>query len=116
MGCPISHSISPEIFRLFGKKLGHPVVYRKLEVKPEELKGSVQAIRRLSLLRGWNVTIPHKTATAKLMDHLFPKQQPRALSMWSGSQTGNSKALTPTSLESPKPFGSFKLKSGESQR
>ena len=70
MGHPVQHSLSPEIFRFLGKVLNQPVVYRKMEVSPNDLPATVQALKKLSYLQGWNVTLPHKEKIARLMDHL----------------------------------------------
>jgi shikimate dehydrogenase len=73
MGYPIEHSLSPEIFDFISRRLGIPLVYKKLAVPAEDLQSTVEVFKKLSLLTGWNVTIPHKKKIVELMDLLSPE-------------------------------------------
>jgi len=68
IGHPIAHSLSPEIFGFIAKETSLPLDYRKLDVAPNRLRETVRVFREQPLFIGWNVTIPHKAAIAKLVD------------------------------------------------
>ncbi|MBI4676653.1 MAG: shikimate dehydrogenase [Elusimicrobia bacterium] len=74
IGFPVAHSLSPAIFRLFARDLGRPVRYRAIPVPPESLAEALRRARTRPWL-GWNVTMPHKTAAARLLDRLHPSAQ-----------------------------------------
>lgn len=71
-GHPVAQSKSPFIHGLFAKQLGQPMSYRVVDVAPEEFEGTV---RRFFVDggAGANVTVPHKTAAAGLVDLLSPE-------------------------------------------
>jgi len=73
MGHPIHHSLSPEIFSFLSGILKVPVIYRKLDIPPIELISSVRILKKLPLLEGWNVTLPHKEAILSSIDILSPE-------------------------------------------
>jgi shikimate dehydrogenase len=63
IGHPIAHSKSPVIHRLFAEQTRQDIAYTAVDVLPELLVNSVQAL----LAEGWrglNVTVPHKSAVA----------------------------------------------------
>jgi shikimate dehydrogenase len=70
IGHPISHSLSPEIFDYISFYLKVPVVYQRIDVVPKDLHLYNKIFRDISLLNGWNVTIPHKETIVKQIDDL----------------------------------------------
>jgi shikimate dehydrogenase len=70
VGHPVAHSLSPEIFSILSKRAKRPVVYRRIDLGPEELSRFFISVRDKSLFTGWNVTLPHKEALVPLMDTL----------------------------------------------
>lgn len=71
MGWPVAHSLSPRLHNYWLEKYGIDGAYVPLAVKPEEFEAAVRALPKLGF-RGCNVTIPHKEAAAKIVDHLEP--------------------------------------------
>lgn len=69
MGYPVSHSRSPVIHRLFALQTGQNLQYELLQVAPEKLETAVRQFQRTGG-KGLNITVPHKTAVAKLADHV----------------------------------------------
>lgn len=71
MGFPIKNSKSPLMHTAGFKALGieNQFVYLPSEVKPENLKTAVEAIRDLGV-RGVSVTMPHKQTVIKYIDVL----------------------------------------------
>jgi shikimate dehydrogenase len=67
MGYPVSHSRSPVIHRLFALQTGQDVQYELLQVTPEKLETAVRQFQRTGG-KGLNVTVPHKSAVARLVD------------------------------------------------
>lgn len=67
MGWPIAHSLSPVLQNAAIAKAGLDYVYTSLPVRPEQLAEAVNGLRALQF-RGWNVTIPHKSAIMPLLD------------------------------------------------
>ncbi len=57
IGYPLGHSLSPQIHEQLFQLAEQEASYEKLEISPEKLSGSYDA---LSALDGFNVTIPHK--------------------------------------------------------
>lgn len=68
-GYPVSHSLSPIFQNSAFEYLGLDYVYIPFEVKPEDLKKGVEAIRVFNWV-GVNVTIPHKKEIIKYIDIL----------------------------------------------
>lgn len=68
-GRPVGHSLSPPMHNAAFAELGLNWVYVPFEVKPEELARAVAGVAALGLA-GINVTIPHKSGVARLVDHL----------------------------------------------
>jgi len=71
IGDPVAHSLSPRIFARFFAELGIDAHYTALRVTADELPQTIERVRRGSLA-GLSVTIPHKIATARLVDALHP--------------------------------------------
>lgn len=69
LGDPVSHSLSPKMQNAAFEAMGLAMAYVPLLVKAAELKAAVQGIKAMNF-RGANVTIPHKTSIAGLMDRL----------------------------------------------
>lgn len=69
IGYPVKHSRSPIIHTLFARQSGQDMVYQLLEVHPDRLEDAIAEFRA-SGGRGLNVTVPHKTAAAALVDRL----------------------------------------------
>lgn len=69
LGDPVSHSLSPKMQNTAFEAMGLAMAYVPLLVKAAELKAAVQGIKAMNF-RGANVTIPHKTSIAGLMDRL----------------------------------------------
>lgn len=67
MGYPVSHSRSPVIHRLFALQTGQDMQYELLQVSPEKLETAVRQFQRTGG-KGLNVTVPHKSAVARLVD------------------------------------------------
>ena len=68
-GYPVSHSLSPVFQNAAFEFLGLDYIYIPLEVKPENLKIAVEAIKVFNFA-GVNVTIPHKKNIVCLMDEI----------------------------------------------
>lgn len=66
---PARHSISPKMHNLAFEKRGIDARYLAFDVLPENLLGSIEAIRSLGLL-GVNLSMPHKQAVLPLLDEL----------------------------------------------
>lgn len=59
IGCPLGHSLSPQIHSRLFELAGIKCEYKLNEIKPEELKDKYDYLRSL---KGFNITIPHKIA------------------------------------------------------
>lgn len=69
IGCPVAHSISPQMHNAAFKHLGLNWEYVPFEVKPEDLKKALDGLRAEGVL-GFNVTIPHKEGVIPLLDEV----------------------------------------------
>lgn len=69
MGYPVSHSRSPVIHRLFALQTGQDIQYELLQVAPDKLETAVRQFQRTGG-KGLNITVPHKSAVVRLVDHL----------------------------------------------
>ncbi|HSG59332.1 MAG TPA: shikimate dehydrogenase [Woeseiaceae bacterium] len=69
MGYPVSHSRSPVIHRLFALQTGQQMQYELLQVAPDKLEQAIRQFQRTGG-KGLNITVPHKAAVARLVDHL----------------------------------------------
>lgn len=74
IGSPVGHSGSPAMYNYSFEKLGLDYVYVALDVKEDEVKDAIAAMR-LFHMKGGNVTMPDKTEAAKYMDELSPAAQ-----------------------------------------
>ena len=69
MGYPVAHSRSPVIHKLFALQTGQELQYELLRVAPEKLEEAVRQFQRTGG-KGLNITVPHKRAIFRLVDHL----------------------------------------------
>lgn len=69
IGYPVGHSLSPAMQQAAIEAEGLPYRYTAMEVLPEKLVATVSKLRNSSF-RGFNVTIPHKTAVMPLLDEI----------------------------------------------
>lgn len=72
IGDPIAHSKSPIIHKFWLEKLGLEGDYRRVLVKPEELQAYFERRRKDPDWCGCNVTMPHKSDVALLVDSVQP--------------------------------------------
>jgi len=69
MGWPVGHSRSPRLHGFWLEKYGIDGAYLPLAVAPEKISQALRALPSLGF-QGCNVTIPHKEAVYKAVDHL----------------------------------------------
>ena len=69
IGWPIVHSLSPAMQEAAIRAAGVDYAYIAMPVRPEELPKAVEGLRSLGF-RGFNVTIPHKTAVIDCIDEI----------------------------------------------
>ncbi|MDE7313038.1 MAG: shikimate dehydrogenase [Eubacterium sp.] len=69
IGSPVGHSGSPAMYNYSFQRLGLDYAYVAFDVKQEEVKDAIQAMRTFRM-RGMNVTMPDKTEAVKYMDEL----------------------------------------------
>jgi shikimate dehydrogenase len=69
IGWPVDHSLSPAIHNAAFAALGLDWVYIPLPVQPGAVREALRGLVALGL-RGANVTMPHKTAAAEVVDEL----------------------------------------------
>ena len=69
MGYPVAHSRSPVIHRLFAQQTGQELQYELLRVAPDKLEEAIRQFQRTGG-KGLNITVPHKRAVFRLVDHL----------------------------------------------
>ena len=72
-GYPLGHSMSPFIHKALFEISKIDASYGLVETPPEDLGDSFK--NTLSAFRGFNVTIPHKTAVIKYLDELSPRAE-----------------------------------------
>ena len=69
MGYPVAHSRSPVIHQLFAQQTGQQLQYELLRVAPEDLEEAICQFQHTGG-KGLNITVPHKRAVFRLVDHL----------------------------------------------
>jgi shikimate dehydrogenase len=74
IGSPVGHSGSPAMYNYSFARLGLDYAYVALDIKENEVKDAVAAMK-LFHMKGGNVTMPDKTEAAKYMDELSPAAQ-----------------------------------------
>ena len=70
-GDPVRQSRSPRMYNALFERMGYNAVYSAIEVRAEELRGALDAMRALHLAGG-HLTCPHKEAAVALLDELTP--------------------------------------------
>lgn len=71
VGCPVEHSISPQLHNTMIDKMSLDYIYSAYRVEKGDMENAVAGMRALNI-RGLNVTIPHKTEAARLCDEIDP--------------------------------------------
>jgi len=71
---PIRHSMSPAMHNAAFEKLGMDKVYLVFEVGKEGLGATVEGLRAMGV-RGYNVSMPNKTAVMQYLDVISPSSQ-----------------------------------------
>ncbi len=74
IGSPVGHSGSPAMYNYSFDRLGLDYVYVALDIRENEVKDAISAMR-LFHMKGGNVTMPDKVEAAKYMDALSPAAQ-----------------------------------------
>lgn len=69
VGYPVSHSRSPVIHRLFALQTRQNLQYELLQVEPDKLEAAISEFSAAGG-KGLNITVPHKSAAAALVDQL----------------------------------------------
>ena len=72
MGHPVSHSWSPFIHGMFARATAQNMQYRLIDVPPERFRAETLQFF-VDGGKGVNVTVPHKTAAAELINELTPR-------------------------------------------
>ncbi|MEG0614793.1 MAG: shikimate dehydrogenase, partial [Oscillospiraceae bacterium] len=67
LGCPLKHSMSPQIHARLFEILGISAEYSLTEIPPESLAENISLLKTFD---GFNVTIPHKIAIIPFLDRL----------------------------------------------
>jgi shikimate dehydrogenase len=73
IGDPVAHSLSPAMQNAALRELSLPFTYRKIHVRPPELKKFMK--QRAPKLAGFNCTLPHKEAILEYLDWISPVAQ-----------------------------------------
>ncbi len=68
-GHPVGHSLSPQMHNAAFGQTGLDYRYLAIDVKPEDLRDAVRAVRALGI-RGVNVTVPHKEKVVPFLDEI----------------------------------------------
>lgn len=71
IGWPVRHSLSPAMHEAAFEACGIAATYQLRETPPDRVAETVEAMRHEGF-RGWNVTVPHKAAMARLVDEAAP--------------------------------------------
>lgn len=71
LATPIRHSLSPAIHNAAFEKLGMDKVYLVFEVGQDGLEDAVKGLKAMGV-RGWNVSMPNKTAIIPYLDKVSP--------------------------------------------
>ena len=69
IGDPVEHSLSPGMHNAAFKELGMDNIYVPFQVKAEHLEDAIIGAQSLGV-KGFNVTIPHKTEVINYLDYL----------------------------------------------
>ena len=71
LGWPVKHSVSPQMQEAGFRAIGQDASYELIEVHPDKLAAKVAEMKAAGF-KGWNITVPHKTAMAELVDEITP--------------------------------------------
>ncbi len=74
IGWPVEHSLSPRLHGFWLDRYGVDGVYLPLPVAPDDIEAAIRALPMLGFA-GANVTVPHKEAAHRVVDHLSPAAQ-----------------------------------------
>jgi len=74
IGSPVSHSGSPAMYNYSFQKLGIDSVYLAWEIKEGQAAEFIESAKLLNI-KGFNITMPCKMETARLVDELSPAAQ-----------------------------------------
>ncbi len=74
IGRPVEHSLSPVMHNASIAELGLDYAYVPFHVEAEDLGTAVNGLRALGV-KGFNVTIPHKTAVMPFLDKISPEAE-----------------------------------------
>ncbi len=69
IGCPIEHSVSPQLHNSIYRELGMNCIYVPFRVEPGCLEAAVRGFKALNVA-GFNVTVPHKQSIIPLLDEI----------------------------------------------
>ena len=69
IGYPISHSISPVFQQAAFDFVGSSDTYKSYEVHPDQLRSFMELVKD-SNMKGFNVTVPHKSAVMEYLDEI----------------------------------------------
>ena len=71
LGSPVAHSLSPAMHNTAFEALNLNYRYLAFDVRPDDLPAVVDGLKKMGAV-GWNLTMPHKTDMAGLVDELSP--------------------------------------------
>ena len=74
LGSPVAHSKSPMMHNEAFSQLGIDCVYLAFDVQPDNLENTILGLQAVNA-RGFNLTMPHKTAACQFCDELSPAAQ-----------------------------------------
>ncbi len=73
LGHPLDHARSPSLLNHALRERGIDAVYVPMDVHPDDLPKTIDALRVMRNFRGAVVTMPHKAAVVPLLDTLTPE-------------------------------------------
>jgi shikimate dehydrogenase len=68
-GCPVAHSLSPQMQNAALEKAGIAMGYARFEIAPEELQAALELLSALDFV-GVNLTVPHKIAALQFVEEM----------------------------------------------
>ncbi len=69
IGCPVSHSLSPQMHNYISERMGLDYGYEAIEVLPKDLGNAVMHLKEEGY-SGYNVTAPHKFEVMQYLDEI----------------------------------------------
>ncbi len=73
LGYPLRYSLSPAIHQAAYRALGMEAAYLLWPTSPEELQVRLTELSQDKSVKGFNVTVPHKTSIMPLLDQVSPE-------------------------------------------